>query len=166
MAEEQLRFDNLRIVLEEYGQAVQDYYKNRLSNDDKRATGDLINSVRYITSFGTNRFEISLNLMSYWKYVEYGRRAGKYPPPDKILEWIQVKRILPHPDDNGRLPTEKQLAYLIGRKISEEGIKAGNQLQETLQDVNNRYLQRIYDAIDKDLDGIAITILNNFTKSW
>lgn len=162
--QELIKFPNLERVLQEYGLEVQDKYKERLLNDDKKASGKLLDSVRYIYTFNDRKYEISLNLASYWRYVEYGRRAGKFPPPDKILEWIRVKPVLPRPMANGKLPTEKQLAYLIGRKIAREGIEAGNQLQETLEDVNNRYLIKIYEAIDKDIDGMAITIFNNFTN--
>lgn len=162
--EELIRFPNLERVLQEYGLEVQDKYKERLLTDDKKASGGLLDSVRYIYTNSGRKYEISLNLAYYWRYVEYGRRPGKFPPPDKILEWIRIKPVLPRPNANGKLPTEKQLAYLIGRKIAREGIEAGNQLQETLEDINNRYLVRIYEAIDKDIEGIAVVILNNFSN--
>lgn len=162
--EELIKFPNLIQVLNEYGQEVQDKYKLRLLNDDKKASGGLLDSVRYIYSSNGRKFEIGLNLAYYWRFVEYGRKPGKFPPPDKILEWIRIKPVLPRPNINGKLPTEKQLAYLIGRKIAREGIEAGNQLQETLEDVNNRYLIKIYQAIDKDIEGMATVIFNNFTN--
>ena len=126
--------------------------------------GKLLDSIRYIYTVNGKTFEISLNLAYYWRYVEYGRRPGKFPPPDKILEWIRIKPILPRPMANGKLPTEKQLAYLIGRKIAEKGIEAGKQLQDTIDEINNKYLVRIYNAIDKDVENIAIVILNNFSN--
>lgn len=162
--EELIRFPNLERVLNEYGQALQDEYKLRLLNDGKTASYNLVDTVRYIYSTNGRKYEISLNLASYWRYVEYGRKPGKYPPPDKILEWVRIKPLLPRPMKNGKLPTEKQLAFLIGRKIAEEGIDAGNQLQDSVEAINHTYMLKIYDAIDKDIDGIAVTIFNNFSN--
>lgn len=162
--EELIRFPNLERVLNEYGQALQDEYKLRLLKDGKTASYNLVDTVRYIYSTNGRKYEISLNLASYWRYVEYGRKPGKYPPPDKILEWVRIKPLLPRPMKNGKLPTEKQLAFLIGRKIAEEGIDAGNQLQDSVEAINHTYMLKIYDAIDKDIDGIAVTIFNNFSN--
>lgn len=162
--EELIRFPNLERVLYEYGQALQDEYKLRLLNDGKTASYNLVDTVRYIYTSNGRKYEISLNLASYWRYVEYGRKPGKYPPPDKILEWVRIKPLLPRPMKNGKLPTEKQLAFLIGRKIAEEGIDAGNQLQDSVEAINHTYMLKIYDAIDKDIDGIAVTIFNNFSN--
>lgn len=165
MENTELKFPNLQKVLIEYGQAVADHYKNSLSSGEINASGELYDSVRYITSFNGNKYEIDLNLKDYWKYIEYGTKPH-WPPVDAILNWIRIKPVLPYPDKNGKLPTEKQLAYLIGRKISEEGTKAKNVLQNTIEQINQTYLDKIYDAIDKDLEGIAVVIMNNFTKSW
>lgn len=162
--EELIRFPNLERVLNEYGQALQDEYKLRLLKDGKTASYNLVDTVRYIYTSNGRKYEISLNLASYWRYVEYGRKPGKYPPPDKILEWVRIKPLLPRPMKNGKLPTEKQLAFLIGRKIAEEGIDAGNQLQDSVEAINHTYMLKIYDAIDKDIDGIAVTIFNNFSN--
>ena len=162
--DELFKFPNLERVLNEYGQAVQDEYKLRLLSDKKTASFNLVDSVRYIYTSNGRKFEISLNLAPYWRYVEYGRKPGKFPPPDKILEWVRIKPLLPRKNDNGKLPTEKQLAYLIGRKIAKEGIEAGNQLQDTVDAINHTYLLKIYDAIDKDLAEMAVVIFNDFSN--
>lgn len=165
MAESELRFPNLERVLDEYGKAVEDLYKKNLLDNDNVASKGLLESVRYIASFGDRKYEISVSLRDYFRYVEYGTKPH-FPPVDKLLEWIRVKPVLPHPDKNGKLPTEKQLAYLIGRKISQVGTKANNIMGKTVEEVNNSFIERIYDAIDRDLDGVATVILNNFTRSW
>lgn len=162
--DELFKFPNLERVLNEYGQAVQDEYKLRLLSDKKTASFNLVDSVRYIYTSNWRKFEISLNLAPYWRFLEYGRKPGKFPPPDKILEWVRIKPLLPRENDNGKLPTEKQLAYLIGRKIAKEGIEAGNQLQDTVDAINHTYLLKIYDAIDKDLAEMAVVIFNDFSN--
>jgi hypothetical protein len=54
-----------------------------------------------------------------------GRAAGKQPPMQPILNWLQQKGITPI-DAKMKIST---LAYLIARKIGREGTKKENHLQ-------------------------------------
>lgn len=146
-----IEFKNLQEALAQYAQAIADKYKTNLESSGRRATGQLITSVNTVVVVNENEFAIDLNLEDYWKYVEEGRGAGKFPPPDKILEWIRVKPILPTPLANGKLPTEQQLAFLIGRKIANEGFEGTHDLQHTMEEVD--YEEIIVDALDKDIMG-------------
>ena len=162
MAKEQLiSFPNLERVLREYGEEVVKHYKDSLTEGNHNASEELLNSVRYIASFGDRTYEISLNLAEQWKWLEYGT-VPHFPPIDSILKWIQIKPVIPRQDKNGKLPTEKQLAFLIARGISETGTTAYGVLQKTIEEINHEYLEKIYDAIDEDLDGIALFIFNDF----
>lgn len=146
-----IEFKNLQEALAQYAQAIADRYKTNLESSGRRATGQLITSVNTVVVVNENEFAIDLNLEDYWKYVEEGRGAGKFPPPDKILEWIRVKPILPTPLANGKLPTEQQLAFLIGRKIANEGFEGTHDLQHTMEEVD--YEEIIVEALDKDIMG-------------
>lgn len=152
MADTLINFTHLEQVLKEYGMAVEQMYKDKLEKDDKRASGELIDKLRFIYHHQGFKYEVSLYLKNYWYYVEHGRQPGKFPPVDKILEWIEIKPVLPYADKNGRLPTPNQLAYLIGRKIATEGIDPGNQLTDTIEELNERFMLRIELALTEDLD--------------
>lgn len=157
-------FENLMLALDEYGQAVKDLYQKRLLADDKKATGNLIDSVQCKIAYQGMNYVVFLELADYWKYVEDGRKAGKFPPVNKILDWIKVKPVLPTPMENGKLPTEEQLAFLISRKIANEGIEAGHQLAETVQDINRIYLPKLQEAIQKDFDLYTLKIFKDVGK--
>lgn len=144
-------FKHLKETLERYAIDVKELYKSKLTEDDARASGELINSVNYILNFNAKSFEVSLSLVDYWKYVENGRRAGKFPPPDKIKRWIEIKPVLPRPF-NGKLPTIDQLTYLICRKIKLDGIKPRPLLKETLEEINKEYEDKISEALTQDLE--------------
>lgn len=144
-------FKHLKETLERYAIDVKELYKSKLTEDDARASGELINSVNYILNFNTKSFEVSLSLVDYWKYVENGRRAGKFPPPDKIKRWIEIKPVLPRPY-NGKLPTIDQLTYLICRKIKLDGIQPRPLLKETLEEINKEYEDKISEALTQDLE--------------
>lgn len=108
--------------------------------------------------YGDDAFEVVLNLKEYWKYIEYGTKGWytgnpgrKFPPANKILEWIRVKPVIPRPDSRGRIPTPQQLAYLIGRKIQQFGTKGRADLTEAKMNVTERYRQRIAEALGHDM---------------
>ena len=52
---------------------------------------------------------------------------------------------------NGKLPTQKQLAFLISIKIATVGIDPKPMLKKTLDQLNGYYLQMIKDAMSEDI---------------
>lgn len=159
--DEIIKWTNLQRVLEEIGNAVRNEYQDRLIRDDKIATGDLLNSVEYKVEYDDRSIWVELHLEDYWKYVEEGREPGKFPPMENILEWIKVKPVIPD-GRTGTLPTEKQLAFLIGRKIAEEGIEPGEQLKRTLKDINREFEDKIDEAIAMDIDESLEVLFSTF----
>ena len=148
-----LSFDNLQIALDSFINDFIQTYKGLLIRDDKKASGNLISSLKPVTiQFKNNKYEANISIASYWKYVEYGRRPGKFPPINKILNWIKVKPVIPRPMNGLKPPTEPQLAFLIARKIARDGIKAGNQFKEALDMTWNRHYNYISNAITEDLN--------------
>lgn len=146
-----LTFENLKKALDIFINDLIQTYKGLLIRDDKKASGNLINSIKPIEiEFSNNKMSGSISLASYWKYVEYGRKAGKFPPINKILKWIEIKPVIPRPN-NGIKPTNKQLAFLISRKIARDGIKPGNQLEEALNLSWAKNKDNISYAISADL---------------
>lgn len=145
-------FKNLQKALDLFITDFCSVYKGMLIRDGKKATGNLIASVKPLEiEFSNDRMSGSISIADYWKYVEHGRRpGGKFPPFDKILEWVRVKPILPRPV-NGLKPTDRQIAFLISRKIARDGIEPGNQFSEALDLVWARQKQNISDAITADI---------------
>lgn len=146
-------FKNLQATLAQFIQDLIQTYKSLLIRDDKKATGNLIKSIRPLDiEYSNNQMTLSISLASYWKYVEYGRRPGKFPPINSILNWIKIKPVIPCPINGLKAPSEKQLAFLISRKIAREGIKPGNQFTEALKLSWTKWEKTISDAISKDLN--------------
>lgn len=161
---EEIELNTVGKILDEYCMEFKRVYKDKLEKDGKRATGALIDNMETEIKVSGTTISVVLNVADYYYYVENGRKPGKFPPVLKIKKWIQDKPILPHPDKNGKLPTENQLAYLIGRKIATEGIKPGGQLKETVQTLNNIYLQKLQAALEADFNIYQIKILDEINK--
>jgi hypothetical protein len=115
--------------LQPYADKILTLYKQALQNKGIDASGTLSQTASSTIEIDGTKLIISLNLEPYWKYVEYGRRAGKMPPIDAIARWITIKPIVPNPI-NGRVPDTRQLAFLIARKIGREGIEGRKPITE------------------------------------
>lgn len=133
-------------------QIAQRYSKNLMPAKASGALQDFTSTIE----IKYDKMLIYFNLEDYWKYVEYGRKSGKYPPINKIKEWIRIKPIVPRAI-NGKVPTTNQLAFLISRKIANEGIEAKNYLENTLnesEDLIERLAERIAEQIIEDNENI------------
>jgi hypothetical protein len=165
---ELLDLTELQKVLQEYAQEAEALYKSKLTSGEKNASKKLLDSVKGNVVVGEQEYEVTLTLEHYWKYVEFGRQGkessplkaypgayppGKaaFPPMNAILEWIKVKPVVPRPDRNGRIPTQKQLAFLISRKIWNEGIEPFPAVHQTSEELNEKYRERISAALGHDM---------------
>ena len=151
-------FSELEQVLNDYGQEVQDLYKTKLQQDDRIASGDLLNNVSFNVTRDGMRCEVSLNLKYYWKFMERGvngtERSQGSPYQFKkkrisvpaMLHWIKVKKSLPKPDNP--LP----MAFALATNIAKHGIKGKPDLRETLDEVNEHYRNRIIVALAGNME--------------
>lgn len=146
-------------TLDEYAEKAKELYKRKLTDKGINASYKLLNSVETTVKRNDDEFVVTINLEDYWIYVENGRGPGKFPPIDKILDWIRIKPIRPYSDSRGRLPTEESLAFLIARKISREGTEPKRVLAETITELNSIYLPKLQRALDDDFARFSYEII-------
>lgn len=181
MANQALEWHHLTEVLNRFGKELVEEYVKNIDERHINASRKLAQSVGYKLVYGERWVGVDISLAEYWKYVEYGRKAGKFPPLSNIEEWIKVKGITPmtrtqasvkrwtqhrgsiHRND-GSIPGIKSLAYLIGRKIAEEGIRPRPILTTALDDVMARFEEAIDEAIAKDIGASVDVILTEIYK--
>ena len=173
MAEELNEYPHLQAVLLEMAEAVKAAYISNLKANKRptqkvpsRVEGKLADTITTAVSVKEGRFVASLNLNTYWKYVEDGvRPAGKYGNPGwkafpAILEWVDIKPVIPRPDKNGRLPSPKSLAYLITRKIVDAGTHGTHDLEMAKDAVIPQFLDRIEQALKEDVETVILKLMN------
>ena len=146
--------------MEEMAIAIRNEYQDNLIRNDRIASGDLLNNIEYEITRGDFTYTIYVKMKDYWYFVENGRKAGKMPPIDNILNWIRVKPVLPRPNAKGKLPTPQQLAFLIARKIGEEGTQGTQDLRKATDTIWDTFEDRLYEAIDEDVDAAFIQIFH------
>lgn len=145
-------YENVKAVLNKFGKLLVEEYRNNLTEKNVNASKTLFNSISYIVEGNGTNFVVKLKLEDYYKYVENGRKAGKFPPINKIEKWVEIKPVIPRPMANGKLPTTKQLAFLISRKIALEGIKPRPLLQQSIDEVFDEIKERLEEALIKDIE--------------
>lgn len=166
MANELIQFDNLRAVLEEFAQEFKDQYRAGLLShgrftqygQDRLVDSVDANQVQAMIREGDEAWTVTINLNEYWKYVENDTRPH-WPPPSAILRWVEIKPVLPYPDKNGRIPSPRSLAYLIGRKISREGTTGSHDFKTAQETTIDRFRTRIRVAMIKDVQNYVRQVL-------
>lgn len=166
---DQIDLQNVKKVLDEYCRDFTRLYKQKLRDDGK--SGKHLDNIETKIHFNGSTITVVINVADYYKWVENGRKPygrghtdyqshpeGSYPPIASIKDWIKDKHIIPR-EENGKLPTEDQLAFLISRKIAYKGIEPGNQMKKTIQELNNIYIARLKSALIEDFGQYQLKLL-------
>lgn len=162
-------FPTVGKILEKYSQDIMSALTKNLQEEDKIATGNLIQSIKFpVKVFGT-KYVATLSMDDYWKFVEEGRKPGSFPPVDKILQWTIEKGLTLNPLSNRRKKLirglkhkklkkavkqiskeklRKSLAFLIGRKIATKGIEPTHFVKKVMT-------QELIDNLRRDIQKSA-----------
>ena len=141
-----MKWTNLTNTMEDYRKFLE------IATKDNTKHYELSNNIKFNLQVNDTVFEIEFQAPEYWKYSNYGRSPGKFPPFDKIEDWIVRRKISPYPTKSGKIPTRKQLTYLISRKIAREGFKGSGFLEKSLSEQQDYWEDRIKEAIGEDIE--------------
>lgn len=134
---EQFQKELLRVckeALKNLGQRIIADAQTTLRRRKTIGTGLLINSGA-VKEGANNAILAGFPTMYAW-YVEFGRRAGKWPPFRYIYEWVRVKHFT-HDEKEAR-----SIAFLIQRSIGKNGTKPHPFLKPAY-DKNKKLLQQV-----------------------
>ena len=154
-------WENTQKVLKDFGIAFIERYRNGLNEKEANATGNLTNSLNYEINVGEKRIALSIELAEYWRYLEYGSKGEKtsypeayyaahFPPPSEIEKWIIAKPVIPEPR-KGKLPTTKQLSYMIANSIYNKGVEPRFIFRDSAEDVWKIFEGELREAISEDV---------------
>jgi hypothetical protein len=134
---------SIESLSDEYGEILVAKLKKNIADIDKYATGDLVDTMYYEVKSDGVKSVIRLNANHYLRYVDKGRRPGKYPPLWAISKWATVKGI------------SQRAVFPIARKIAERGTPATNVINKTLDQVKSEFLP-IYEKNLADIVGVVL----------
>lgn len=156
-----MEWEKTKLILDEFGKQFIDAYRSGLDAKNANASRDLYNSLNFEIKLGEQSISLDILLNDYWKYLEYGCKGEEssypeayypahFPPTSAIEEWIQKKPVIPE-QRNGKLPTQKQLAFLIARSIYNQGIEPRFIFRDAGESVWEQLKDALEDAITKDV---------------
>ena len=151
-----MNWNNLKKCLEEYSM-----YLLLASRNNMPTYYELNDKIKFVMNVNGNFYEIIFNAPAYWKYANDGRRPGKMPPVNVIADWVRRRNITPYALKNGKLPTEDQLAFMIARKIGNEGYDGIHFLEKSIDEQKSYWDNKISEAISNDIIAELDSFFNN-----
>lgn len=139
----------LTTVLDQLGARMVSDIKDQLMKGDKPkyASGTLVDKL----TFEVANKELTIKSQGAGKYqriVDSGRRPGKYPPRGVIEDWINEKNL------KAKYVKQSSLAFVIKRKIQQEGIPGINFTKNTLNKFSPIIAQSVGVEYQKELQRI------------
>lgn len=143
-----IKWTNLTKVLERYAEGFIKNAEANLNANDSNASGALQRSMELneIVIDG-EKMSVTISLEDYWWYVEHGRKAGKMPPIQPIIEWIENKPVPPKVQGL----TVKQQAFAIARAIGKNGTKPRPFFEKAKEQTWKQFKNEIAEAVDMDV---------------
>lgn len=139
-------------ILKNFAEEVIKGIRQRIPN----VTGEMAASLGYrIDAFGLTIYSSK----KYFTVLETGRRPGKRPPIDVIEQWVKDKPIVPQGIST------RSLAFLIARKIGEEGsllYRQGGKSGVISEEINDKVIQE--KLIGNLSDSFRNYVINEFVK--
>jgi hypothetical protein len=137
-----------------------------IDNKGLNASGNLKASVEPdIVEQGNNITKLKILMADYWEAAETGRKAGKMPPVESIMDWIANKGI-----KVGGLKGNRSLAWAIAKSIAKKGtMKRFNYKGSNfLSDVINDETLKEFNKAAAEITGltVAYTIKNVFEPKY
>jgi hypothetical protein len=111
--------------LNQFGKNYVEILTAELVRADKKATGNLIDSLDWRVQGEANAIQIFIQANDYLTYVDQGRKPGSYPPIQAIKTWCSVKGI------------PQSAAFPIARSIFKFGIKPTNVIDKTIRKIQS-----------------------------
>ena len=134
----------------EWAQQVVLLAKANLIRGKKIAAGTLYNSVGYEVDRSTG--EIQFYYAEEGKFVESGRRPGKFPPPQAIANWAKIKGIPQFRDKKGRYISNDSRTFLLSRAIAKKGIRPFPFFTDALEQATQQLYNTLEDALVQDIE--------------
>lgn len=139
---------------DEYGELLVKNLKRSLVDEGKYNTGTLVDTMYYDVKVNEDgKSVINITAEDYLRYVDKGRRPGRFPPIRKISKWASSKGI------------SQRYVFPIARKIAEKGIKATNVVKKSIEKTNREFLPQYESQLSKLVGVVLVNDIFNKTTT-
>lgn len=181
-------FERTNKVLEDFGNDFVELVLQQIEEKDGIASGEMYNSLGYHIEETENGLTLFLTHTDYFQYWNDGTEPH-FPPLPAIETWVEQKGLA----ENARpmrivrkwswtlksgevkynakevdiLPTVKQIAFMVARKISIEGTEPRSAFEYAYNNLIGVYEPLIIEAYTEDMmenEGVALALNNCLQK--
>jgi hypothetical protein len=148
-----MNLNNIKTALKIVGDQIVKTMRSNLQRNNSNATGRLSNSIESKVVQIQDDVKLEISMEDYGAAVDSGRKPSRRGGPNqnwasKIDVWASAKGISPRQG-----MTEKQMIFLITRKINRSGYKAKPFIQPAINSVINNSFEGVFeDALAKDIE--------------
>jgi len=153
MAVEETFNKGIKEVAEELGAVISMRLKEGLEEKGKEASGTLVSSIRAEAKFDGEKAVVEIYAEDYFRYVEFGRKPGKFPPLEAIKQWTRIKGI------------GEEFAFPIARKIATQGIQPLNILNDVIDKATEEFRPKYERALEKIAGAVLVNDVFNKTNT-
>lgn len=118
--------ENTRLALDKFGKYLVTESRKNLTRKKKNVSGSLYRSLSYELTTGPSSIGFDFLMNEYGEWVDKGRKAGKFPPFQNILDWVKARRFQFRELDGknkGKFKSYEETARAVWFKIKNKGIK-------------------------------------------
>lgn len=148
-----MEFTNVIKFLNDFGNEFVDKCQRNIIKYDAIDTSKLLNSIRYIFKENNTSFEISIEMLEYWKYVENGRKSGAFKKIKDTRKLVSVKKVIPRPN-KGKLPTANNL---VGKGIKPRPF-FNDSIDELMQYLEDGLESAFTKDVEAEMDKITVLL--------
>jgi len=140
----------IKALMNRTGELITDKMIDTLISNGSLATGQLARGIAYQVVENEEGTNLQITVPGYGQFVDQGRRPGKMPPVQPIIDWVRVKRI--------RTPqyTTEQMGWAIAKSIAKKGIRPKPFIENSIQFVLQNFTQELTQAGAEDINNQVI----------
>ena len=131
---------------------------SKIANVPKGYNTNLIDSVQATYNVGAQEVQVFMN--DYWQYVNDGRRPGKMPPIDPIVDWLKFRGIQGR-DKKGRFQTRRSTAFAVATNIKKFGIKPTYFFDIAIEQLSAQIDEELYEQLGLSIDDFLNQLIQN-----
>ena len=129
-------------------------FANNRGVSNKVASGTLARSVQVAILKQNSGIDSLLIMMEdYGRYVQQGRKPGKFVPIKPLLQWIKDRNLKGRDKKTGRYITDLSFAFGISRNIKKFGVRPADFVYLSVEDIinNPKIIELLENAAMADL---------------
>jgi hypothetical protein len=161
--------ENTRLALDKFGKYLVAESRKNLTRKKKNVSGSLYKSLSYKLTTGPSSIGFDFLMNEYGEWVDKGRKAGKFPPFNNILDWVKARRFQFRElegKNKGTFKSYEETARAVWFKIKNKGIKPSDFYSRPFNLGFEKLPAELQEAYGLDVEDFLEFTINELNKKY